>query len=163
MKILFIQTGGTIDKDYPKTNDGYAFEIGEPAVSRVLNKVQPGFEYEIVSILCKDSLDITDADRAKLKSHILSSSFTKIIVTHGSDTMPDTARFLGIVENKTIIFTGSYKPERFKESDADFNLGIAVGAMNVLGEGTFIAMNGNIMPPDNCFKNPDNGLFELKK
>lgn len=65
-KITFIQTGGTIDKDYPKTTKGYAFEIAEPAVKRILEKLNPSFEYEIISVLKKDSLDITNQDRQKI-------------------------------------------------------------------------------------------------
>lgn len=162
VKILFIQTGGTIDKDYPKTNDGYAFEIGEPAVAKILKKSHPDFEYEVVDLLQKDSLDLVEDDRQKLKQFILSSVASKIIVTHGSDTMADSANYVGLVKGKTIVFTGSYKPERFIESDADFNVGVAVGAVNVLGEGTFIAMNGKIMPSVTCYKNPLTGIFELK-
>ncbi|MFY0591609.1 asparaginase domain-containing protein [Roseivirga sp.] len=162
MKILFIQTGGTIDKDYPKTNAGYAFEIDEPAVSRVLEKSFIGFEFEVISLFRKDSLDITASDRAELKSFIETTSYKKIIITHGSDTMPETARTIGSIDGKTIIFTGAYLPERFKESDAAFNIGNAIGSVNVLSEGTFIAMNGKLMSPETCYKNPESGLFETK-
>ncbi len=162
MKILFIQTGGTIDKDYPKTNAGYAFEIDEPAVERVLKKSFPGFEFEILSLFRKDSMDITAQDREALTALILTSDYSKIIVTHGSDTMIETAQKLGSINGKTIVFTGSYRPQRFAESDADFNIGVAVGAVNVLSEGTFIAMNGKVMNPEGCFKHPETGLFEMK-
>lgn len=162
MKLLFIQTGGTIDKDYPKTNAGYAFEIDEPAVSRVLEKSFPGFEFEVVSLFKKDSLEITDDDRASLMSFLSTSSYSKIIVTHGSDTMVETAKSVGDIKDKTIIFTGSYRPQQFAESDADFNIGVAVGAVNVLSTGTFIAMNGMILKPDTCYKNAESGLFETR-
>lgn len=160
MKILFIQTGGTIDKDYPKTNAGYAFEIDEPAVSRVLEKSFPGFEFEVISLFKKDSMDISQEDRLALKALLSSTGYSKIIVTHGSDTMVETAQMIGDIKEKTIAFTGSYRPQRFAESDADFNIGVAVGAINVLGEGTFIAMNGKIMQPETCYKHPETGLFE---
>lgn len=162
MKILFIQTGGTIDKDYPKTNAGYAFEIDEPAVSRVLEKSFPGFEFDVISLFKKDSMDMTDEDREVLKSFLLTSDQSKFVVTHGSDTMIQTARHISDIKGKTILFTGSYRPQRFAESDADFNIGVAVGALNVLQEGTFIAMNGKIMQPEACYKHPETGLFETK-
>jgi len=162
MKILFIQTGGTIDKDYPKTNAGYAFEIDEPAFKRVLEKSFIDLEYEVISLFKKDSLDISEADIASLKSLLEATSYQKIIVTHGSDTMPNTARAIGPIPGKVIVFTGAYLPERFKDSDADFNIGVAVGSINILSEGTFIAMNGKLMLPETCSKNSETGLFETK-
>ncbi len=162
MKVLFIQTGGTIDKDYPKTNAGYAFEIDEPAVSRILEKSFPGFEFEIKSLFKKDSMDMTDQDRNELRSLLLTTEYSKIVVTHGSDTMIETARHVSDIKGKTILFTGSYRPQRFAESDADFNIGVAIGALNVLEEGTLIAMNGKIMQPETCYKHPETGLFETK-
>ncbi len=160
MKVLFIQTGGTIDKAYPKTNDGYAFEIDQPAFERVLERVHPGFEYDTISLLQKDSLDLTEEDRQLLKQHIEASEYSKLIVTHGSDTLPDTASFVGHIKNKTIVFTGSYVPESFKGSDADFNLGFAIGTAMSKPEGTFICMNGMVFDYDNCRKNEENGKFE---
>ncbi|MDO9575611.1 MAG: asparaginase domain-containing protein, partial [bacterium] len=92
MKITFIQTGGTIDKDYPKLAKGYGFEIGEPAVKRILEKVNPNFGFEIISILKKDSLDITDEDREKIYEVCVKADSDKIIITHGTDTMIETAK-----------------------------------------------------------------------
>ncbi len=162
MKILIIQTGGTIDKDYPKKNKGYAFEIDEPAATRILENAEPGFEYEINGLLKKDSLDITDKDRAIIKALCEQADLAKIIITHGSDTLVDTARFIGDIPGKTIVLTGAYRPERFTNSDAAFNLGVAVGAINILEEGTFVAMNGKVMDPATCSKNPQTGLYEVK-
>ncbi len=160
MKILFIQTGGTIDKDYPKKNKGYAFEIDEPAVCRILNGVEPGFEFEVKSLLKKDSLDLTDADRELIRLECQNSPYNKIIITHGSDTLPETARAIGNIPDKSIILVGAYRPERFSNSDAHFNVGVAVGALNILKNGTFIAMNGKIMSPEGIRKNPESGRFE---
>lgn len=161
MKILVIQTGGTIDKDYPKTNAGYAFEIDEPAAERVLQNVLPGFDYEVVSLLKKDSLEITDEDRLALKTYIQKHSANKILITHGSDTMPETADFLGNIPLKTIVLTGAYRPERFANSDAAFNIGVAIGVLNTLEEGTFIAMNGRVYPAAKVRKHPETGKFEM--
>lgn len=160
MKILIIQTGGTIDKDYPKKNMGYAFEIDEPAAARILENAEPGFEYEINGLLKKDSLDITDKDRAIIKAVCEQADQTKIIITHGSDTMVETARFIGDIPGKAIVLTGAYRPERFTNSDAGFNLGVAIGAVNLLEEGTFVAMNGKVMVPATCKKNENTGRFE---
>lgn len=160
MKILFVQTGGTIDKDYPKTNAGYAFEIDQPAVKRILEKTLPGFDFEVVSLFRKDSLDIVDEDRDVLKTFLENTPYTKVVVTHGSDTMIETAKYIGTVPGKVVVFTGAYRPERFMASDADFNIGVAVGGVNVLEKGTFIAMNGKIMEPMHCIKNAETGLFE---
>jgi L-asparaginase len=160
MKVLIIQTGGTIDKDYPEKNKGYAFEIDEPAAARILENAEAGFDYEIHSLLKKDSLDITDKDRAIIKAVCEQADLSKIIITHGSDTMAQTARFIGDIPGKTIVLTGAYRPERFTNSDAAFNLGVALGAINILKEGTFVAMNGKVMDPARCKKNKKTGRFE---
>jgi L-asparaginase len=100
MKIVFIQAGGTIDKDYPRTTKGYAFEIAEPAVKRVLQKINPNFDFETISVLKKDSLDITEQDRRKIRDTCQKSGGDKIIITHGTDTMIETAKKLSNIKNK---------------------------------------------------------------
>jgi len=159
MKILFIQTGGTIDKDYPKSTKGYSFEIDEPAIKRILEKVKPNFDFEITSLLRKDSLDITDIDRQKILQECINSDSEKIIITHGTDTIIETAKYLSAVKNKLIILTGALKPERFKDSDAEFNLGIAIGAVNVLKNGVYIAMSGRVIPINIVKRDEDTGNF----
>jgi L-asparaginase len=162
MKVLFVQTGGTIDKDYPKTTRGYAFEISEPAVGRILEKLNPDFEYEIVSVLKKDSLDITESDRIKILKACQKTDAPKIIITHGTDTMLETAKKLSVLKGKTIIITGSMRPERFSNSDAPINVGLAIGAVNVLDNGIYIAMHGKIISWDKCKRNPKTGQFTEK-
>ncbi|WP_421977691.1 asparaginase domain-containing protein [Roseivirga seohaensis] len=162
MKVLFIQVGGTIDKDYPKLNKGYAFEIGEPAISRILERNLLGFHYEIVSLMKKDSLDMTDQDRSKIRDYCMASEYAKIVITHGSDTLVETAKVIGQIKGKTIMLTAAYRPERFSNSDADFNIGVAVGGLNNISEGTFIAMNGLLIPPDQCYKNEKTGRFQQR-
>jgi len=159
MKILFIQTGGTIDKDYPRNKKGYAFEITEPAVERMLKRLNPAFDYEIVSLFRKDSLDLTVDDRTKIYETCLDAVGEKIIVTHGTDTMIETALFLSSIKNKLIVFTGAMKPEKFTDSDAPLNLGVALGAISLLKEGVFIAMNGRVYPVDEVARNPETGQF----
>jgi len=149
MKITFIQTGGTIDKDYPagNNNHGYSFEITTPAVKRVLEKIKIlDFEYEVIECLKKDSLDITDDDRQKIKETCLNNQNDKIIITHGTDTMDQTAKFLSDITDKTIILTGAMRPEKFTDSDADFNIGVAIGALCSLDNGIYVAMNGQVKP-----------------
>ena len=159
MKITFIQTGGTIDKDYPKLAKGYGFEIGEPAVKRILEKVNPNFGFEIISILKKDSLDITDEDREKIYEVCVKADSDKIIITHGTDTMIETAKKLSEIKNKVIILTGAMKPEKFSDSDASFNIGTAIGAVNILENGVYIAMNGRIYSWDRCKRDLKTGQF----
>jgi len=159
MKILFIQTGGTIDKDYPKTTKGYAFEIDEPAIKRILEKIKPNFNYEIIPLMRKDSLDITSNDRQIMLQSCTEADTDKIIITHGTDTMIESAKFLSSIKNKSIVLTGAVKPERFKDSDAEFNLGVAIGAVNELNSGVYIAMNGRIVPADKIQRDELTGKF----
>ena len=159
MKLTFIQTGGTIDKDYPKTTKGYAFEIAEPAVKRILEKLNPAFEYEVISALKKDSLDITEQDREKILKVCKNTNSKKIIITHGTDTMLETAKVLSEIKDKTIIITGAMRPERFSNSDAPVTVGMAIGAVNVLESGIYIAMHGKILSWDKCKRDMKTGQF----
>ncbi len=159
MKIVFIQAGGTIDKDYPRMQKGYAFEIGEPAVKRILEKIHPSFEFEVISLLKKDSLDMTERDRDRILEACQKTDADKIVVTHGTDTMIETARKLNNIRNKVIIFTGAIKPEKFSDSDASFNVGAAVGATNVLSKGVYIVMNGRVFPWDKVRRDERTGRF----
>jgi L-asparaginase len=162
MKIAFIQTGGTIDKDYPRATGGYAFEIGEPAVKRILQRINPNFDFEIISILKKDSLDITEEDKKKIYDTCEKTEANRIVVTHGTDTMIETAEKLSSIKGKVIVLTGAMKPEKFIDSDASFNLGSAVGAVNILQKGVYIAMNGKIYPWNKTKRNSQTGQFSEK-
>lgn len=159
MKLTFLQTGGTIDKDYPKVTKGWAFEIAEPAVVRILEKQNLPFEYEVFSILKKDSQEITDEDRAMLLDYCQKLDNDKIIITHGTDTMIETGLFLNKISDKLIILTGSMRPERFGNSDADLNIGVAIGAANVLENGVFVVMNGFVIPVEKATRNLETGQF----
>jgi len=160
MKITFIQAGGSIDKDYPKKIRTYSFEIGEPASKRILGHANANFDYGIVSVCKKDSMDMTDIDRKNVLDACLKAG-DKIIVTHGTDTMIMTAEALSGIKNKTIILTGASSPAKFVDSDADFNLGMAVGAVQTLKPGVYIAMNGRIFDWDKV-KKLDSGHFVEK-
>lgn len=162
MKITFIQTGGTIDKDYPRATKGYAFEISEPSVKRILKVLNPNFDFEIIPLLQKDSLDLTDAERHLILSTCRNSDSTRIIITHGTDTMMETAQVLSVIVNKTIILTGATKPELFKDSDAHINVGASIGAIQNLDYGVYIVMHGRVFPWDGITRNPTTGRFMEK-
>jgi len=160
MNIVFIQTGGTIDKDYPYTSKGWAFEFGEPATDRILKKLNPSFDYTSITAFQKDSLEITADDRALLKELINKQVEDKIIITHGTDTMLDTALYLhNSIKDKLVIITGAMLPERFKNSDASINLGCAIGAVNVLESGVYIAMHGMVKPFNEISRNLETGKY----
>lgn len=142
-----MQTGGSIDKDYPtgEDNDGYNFVITSPAFERILNYVKPSFEYDTQTVLRKDSLDITEEERSTILQACRESLIDRIVITHGTDTMLKTAQLLSQIDNKTIVLTGAMTPELFKSTDADFNLGTAIAGVTVLGHGVYIAMNGLVL------------------
>jgi len=162
MKITFIQTGGTIDKDYPRTSKGYAFEISEPAVKRILEKLNPAFDFEIISAIKKDSMEMTDDDRQKIYDICKELNNDKIIITHGTDTMMETAEKLSSIKDKVIVITGAMRPERFTNSDAPINIGVAIGAANVLETGVYIAMHGQVLPWNGITRNMDTGQFVME-
>ena len=160
MKIIFIQTGGTIDKDYPKTTKGYAFEFGEPATRRILEKLAPSFEYKILTSCQKDSLDLTVEDRQALVNLIQLQTSDKIIITHGTDTLVNTAQFISQkINNKVIVLTGAMRPQRFTNSEADLNIGSAIAATQTLPYGVYITMHGIIKSWDKIQRNLETGKF----
>ncbi len=160
MPIKIFTTGGTIDKTY--FDQKSAYQVGEPQASGVLERANVVVDYEVVSIMQKDSLDMIDADREKIKKAIVSEPADRIIVTHGTDTMIKTAKFLQHIPNKTIVLTGSMYPAQYRDSDAVFNLGCAVVGVQILGPGVYIAMNGRIFDPINSVKNVALNRFEEK-
>jgi L-asparaginase len=160
MKITFIQTGGTIDKDYPHTTKGWAFEFGEPATNRILEKLDPSFEYNVITSCQKDSLEINDRDRQKLADLINHQTGSKFIVTHGTDTMMETANFLNEqVKDKLVVITGAMRPERFNNSDAATNLGCAIATANLMEKGIFIAMHGIVKAYDEIKRDLETGKY----
>lgn len=162
MKIKIFATGGTIDKDYASKAGTYNFEISEPAAKRILDNVNLNFEFSITSVLKKDSLDFTDEDRQRIYDACINEANNKIIITHGTDTIVETAKKLSIIKDKVIVLVGASKPAKFLDSDASFNIGTAFGAINILDNGIYIAMNGRIFHCHNVRKNKD-GKFETIK
>ncbi|MGL1901385.1 MAG: asparaginase domain-containing protein [Fibrobacterales bacterium] len=158
MKIKFFSTGGTIDKIYFDANSEY--QVGEPAFVDVLKRANIGVDYEFESILQKDSLEITDEDRMHIFNAVLQEPHERIVLTHGTDTMINTALMLMAVTGKTIVLTGSMLPAQFKGTDAEFNIGFAIAAVQTLEPGVYVAMNGCIFKPDAVRKNLEAKRFE---
>jgi L-asparaginase len=158
VKIKFFAVGGTIDKVYFDKLSEY--QIGPPSVQSILDGLPLAFSYEVESLMRKDSLDMDDTDRELVLERIGNESCAKIIVTHGTDTMVQTARVLRNIQGKVIVLTGAMEPSSFKSSDAVFNLGFAIGAVSSLGEGVYIAMNGKVFDSEHCRKNREKGSFE---
>jgi len=158
MRLRVISTGGTIDKVYFDAASTY--DVGEPQVGPMFKEANVTFEYVIESVLQKDSLNMTDEDRAKIRQRVEASPENLILITHGTDTMTQTAAKLAGIPGKVIVMTGSMLPARFRSSDALFNLGCAVGALQVLPPGVYIAMNGLISPAEKVKKNRAMSRFE---
>jgi len=160
MKIKIFTTGGTIDKIYFDRKSEY--QIGDPQANGVLERANVVLEYEVESIIRKDSLDFSDEDRELIRLKVESTSWERVIITHGTDTMVETAKVLKNISGKTIVMTGSMYPARFKDSDAVFNIGCAFTAAQILGPGVYIAMNGCIFNPHHVRKNVELNRFEEK-
>ena len=158
MKIKIFSVGGTIDKVYFDQLSEY--QVGFPSVREILDGLPIAFEYEVESLLRKDSLDMDESDRERVLRHVAADSHSKILITHGTDTMIETAQTLSVITDKCIVLTGAMEPARFKSSDAVFNVGVAVGAVAALPNGVYIAMNGRLFDPFKCRKNREKRMFE---
>ena len=159
-KITILATGGTFDKVYHDALSDY--RIGEPQAAGILQRAGVEFEYHIEALIQKDSLDMDDGDRRRIKEMVEAGAGKYFVITHGTDTMVDTARALGTPTGKTVLLTGAMLPARFKDTDADFNLGFALGAVRLLPSGVYIVMNGEIFEPNNVLKDRAAGRFEAK-
>lgn len=153
-------TGGTFDKIYFDAKS--MFTVGDPQAAPLLKEANVSFEYEIESILKKDSLDMTDEDRALVADKVSNSPHQYVVVTHGTDGMVATAAAIADkgIADKTIVLVGAMQPARMRYSDAPFNLGFAIASAQLLPAGVYIAMNGRVFPHDNVVKNLDAGRFE---
>jgi len=158
MMIKFFTAGGTIDKIYFDAMSTY--QIGAPKIDEILEEARVNFDYEVTSLVKKDSLDLDDQDRKTILDAVAAEPCQRIIITHGTDTMVETAQTLKKARDKTIVLTGAMEPACFKSSDAGFNLGLAAGAVQALAHGVYIAINGRIFNPDNARKNRELKMFE---
>jgi L-asparaginase len=157
-KLLIVTTGGTIDKIY--FDDMSDYQIGEPLVGKILEHLQVGFEFEVNSLMRKDSLHMTDEDRQTIHSVVEASDAQHVLITHGTDNMITTANVLTDIPAKTIVLTGALNPARFRDTDAVFNIGCAVGAVQALPPGAWVAMSGTIWDPRKVRKNRQKNRFE---
>jgi L-asparaginase len=158
MKIAFITTGGTIDKVYFDAKS--SFEIGESVIEHVLRQGEVIFDYQVVPLMRKDSLEITDQDRQLIRTTVENQSCRHIVISHGTDTMAETGRALAGIDGKVIVLTGALNPARFQTSDAEINIGLALGAVQTCPEGVYLAMNGCIFDPGGVRKNREKNRFE---
>ncbi|HSO99860.1 MAG TPA: asparaginase domain-containing protein [Thioalkalivibrio sp.] len=156
--IEIFTTGGTIDKVYFDANS--EFEIGDSLVSELLaeSNIREGFG--VTELMRTDSLEMTDTDRESVRRAVGQCRAERIVVTHGTDTMPETARALLSVKGKTIVLTGAMQPARMRRTDAVFTLGFAWAAVRLLPHGVYVAMNGEVFEAGSVRKNLKAQRFE---
>ncbi len=158
MNVKIFTTGGTIDKIYFDAKNVY--QVGEPEVNALLAEANVNFDYSTTSLLRKDSLEITADDRELIRNAVASEPTSRILITHGTDTMIETAKCLLGISDKTIVLTGSMQPARLRISDAFFNIGYAVAAVQLLAPGVYVTMNGKVFDPQISHKNVAGNRFE---
>lgn len=158
MRLHIITTGGTIDKIYFDARSDY--QVGDPVIGELLDSMGVGFPFSVESPMRKDSLELTDADRALIRDHAAHCEEPRVLITHGTDGMVATGKALRGIAGKTIVLTGALQPAAFKSSDAIFNIGCAIGALQVAAPGVYIAMNGRLFDIDNVRKNLALNRFE---
>ncbi len=158
LHLTIVTTGGTIDKIY--FDDKSTFQIGAPQIGEILTSLGVAFTFDVIPLLRKDSLHIADSDRELIRRTIEAQPHRQVLVTHGTDTMVETAQVLQGIAGKVIVLTGALNPARFQGSDAVFNIGCAVGALQTLPDGVYIAMNGRVWDPGRVRKNRDANRFE---
>jgi len=158
MQIQIFTTGGTFDKVYYDALSD--FKIGEPMAPEILREAGVTFDFNVESLLKKDSLELTDEDRALIRAKVAACPAKHILITHGTDTMTNTAEVLKDIPGKVILFTGAMQPARMRLTDAPFNLGVAIGALQCLADGIYVAMSGRIFEAGKVKKNRAAGRFE---
>jgi L-asparaginase len=159
--ILVLTTGGTIDKQYFDALSQY--QITDTIVTKLLGVARVTHPFVVQEVLRKDSIDLTDEDRARIAEHVARASSSRIVITHGTDTMTLTARALSMIADKTVVLTGALAPARFSESDAAFNLGMAFATAQTVSPGIYITINGSVFRADQVEKDREQGCFVLKK
>lgn len=159
MEIRLFVTGGTFDKEYNELNGQLFFK--DTHIHEILKLGRSRLDINIRTLMLIDSLEMTHEDREIIAENCVSCEENRIVITHGSDTMTDTAAFLAEQKiNKTIVLTGAMIPYKFGSSDGLFNLGGALAFVQTLPPGVYLAMNGRYFHWDNCRKNKGSGIFE---
>lgn len=161
MTIKLIITGGTIDKRYNELNGELVFT--QSGVEDMLNQGRAKVDLSLETAMLKDSLDMNDDDRQNILEACLACDESQIVITHGTDTMVETSQVLAAgIKDKTIVLLGAMVPYKIKNSDALFNLGCAIAAVQTLENGVYITMNGKIFNYDEVIKNKDLGEFQSR-
>ena len=155
--ILVVTTGGTIDKQYFDALSEY--RITESVIEKLLEVARVTHPFRIVELMRKDSLELTDDDRALIAATVANAPEKRVVVTHGTDTMATTAGALAHIKGKTIVFAGALAPARFAESDAAFNLGMAFACCQTAAPGVWITMNGSVFDGLKVRKDRGAGTF----
>lgn len=158
--IEILTTGGTIDKIYFDAKS--SFQVGASPLNELLKEANLQLDIQVSEIMRKDSLDMTDEDRARIRQRVLASTAAQIVLTHGTDTMVQTGRALHGIPQKTIVLTGAMQPARFRATDALFNVAAALTAVQILPPGVYLAMNGQIFDPQTTRKNVAENRFEAE-
>ncbi len=158
MKLRILTTGGTIDKVYFDALSTY--QIGEPQIPAVLAEANVAFDFTLEEVCRRESLEMTDTDRAVIRRRVETAPERLVVITHGTDTMTETAKRLAGIPDKVIVLTGAMSPARFKNTDATFNIGCAIAAAQLAAPGVYIAMNGLILPAAEARKNREKRQFE---
>ena len=153
-----LTTGGTIDKVYFDKKSNY--EVGDPFVEELLHKMNVNISFKVKSLMRIDSLDMTDIHREEILNYAKNSNANNFLITHGTDSIVETAIFLKKFSDKTIVLTGSLKPAIFIDNDAIFNVGSALTSAQILKNGVYIVINGQVFNPDNVRKNLEKNIFE---
>ncbi|QDC36005.1 asparaginase domain-containing protein [Sphingobium fuliginis] len=155
--ILVLTTGGTIDKIYFDALSDY--QVGETVVAKLLDIARVKRPFRIEEVVRKDSLELDDADRALIRDRVAAASESHIVITHGTDTMTETAKLLSAIAGKTVVLVGALAPARFGESDASFNLGMAFATVQLAAPGVYITMSGSVFRADRVVKDREKGAF----
>ena len=161
MKIRLFITGGTIDKVYNQSNG--ELEFGQTHFPDMITRARIEVDLLIEELLLIDSLDMVESDRKLIEEKCTKCDEKHILITHGTDTMCETAKLLGEGSiDKTIVLFGSMVPYAVSDSDAFFNFGCALGSLQLLKAGVYIAMNGRILPWTDVEKNRSLGIFQTR-
>ncbi len=158
MKLRILTTGGTIDKVYFDALSTY--QIGEPQIPAVLAEANVAFDFTVEEVCRRESLEMTDANREEIRRRVEAAPERLVVITHGTDTMTETAKHLTGIPDKVIVLTGAMSPARFKSTDASFNIGCAIAAAQLAAPGVYIAMNGLILSAAEARKNREKRQFE---
>jgi L-asparaginase len=159
LTIKIFTTGGTFDKIYFDAKS--EFHIGDTIIGTLLEEANVDFDYDIEALLKKDSLEMDEIDRELIRTSVGNVYNQRILITHGTDTMVETAQALLGIGDKTIVLFGAMQPARMRYSDAMYNLGVASAAVQLLPAGVYLAMNGKIFDPGKVTKNRALNRFEL--